>query len=170
VRRLLKDPSNLPHEADIRVGPETLHLVASAVYDEKKNYVGPMVSWEIVTKRVRATAEIDGRNSALNRSQGIIECEMDGTIITANELFLKMTDYTLDEVRGKPIGMFAREEDRVKPGFKEFWAKLNRGEVLSGEFQRVAKGDREVWMHISYNPILDQDGKPFKVVEYVGDI
>jgi len=170
VRRILKDPGNLPHAADIRVGPETLHLMASAVYDENKNYVGPMVSWEIVTQRVRATAEIDGRNSALNRSQGIIECEMDGTIITANDLFLNMTGYTLDEVKGKPIGMFAREEDRIKPAFKEFWAKLNRGEVLAGEFQRVAKGGREIWLHISYNPILDQDGKPFKVVEYVRDI
>jgi len=169
-RRILGDPKNLPHQAMIRLGDEYLNLLVSPIYDDNRTYLGPMVTWEVVTEKVRATAEIEGRNASLNRSQGIIECEMDGTIVTANEIFLKDTGYTLDEVKGKHIGMFATEEDRNKPAFKEFWAKLNRGEVQVGEFRRVAKGGREIWLHIAYNPIADENGKFFKVVEYVRDI
>jgi methyl-accepting chemotaxis protein len=169
-RRLLNDPKNLPRQADIRLGPETLNLMVSAMYDADKNYVGAMVSWDIITERVQAAADVNGQISAIKKSQAVIEFHMDGTILTANDNFLRTMGYSLDEIKGQHHRMFAEEGFGNSAEYREFWAKLNRGEYLAGEYKRVAKGGREVWLQASYNPIMDQNGKPFKVVKYATDI
>ena len=169
-RRLLADPKNLPHRADIRLGPETLNLIVSPIYDSAKTYMGAMVAWEIVTERVRSAADNAGQLAAISKAQAVIEFQMDGTVVTANENFLKTMGYTLDEIKGKQHSMFVDDVYRLSPEYKEFWAKLNRGEYQAGEFRRIGKGGKEVWIQASYNPILDADGKPFKVVKYATDI
>ena len=93
-RRLMSDPKNLPHKAEIRLGPETLSLSASAIYDDAQRYVGAMVAWEIVTERVTVAANASGQLAAIGKSQAVIEFEMEGTVITANENFLKVMGYT----------------------------------------------------------------------------
>lgn len=169
-RRLLLDPNNLPHRADIQLGEFTLDLLVTALLDEKGNYQGPMVTWDIVTEKRRLEKDVAGQLAAINKSQAVIEFELDGTIITANENFLNSMGYTLDEVRGRHHSMFVEPELRTSAEYKEFWARLNRGEYTTGEYKRIGKGGREVWIQGSYNPIVDQHGTPFKVVKYASDV
>ncbi|MBL0931443.1 MAG: PAS domain-containing methyl-accepting chemotaxis protein [Alphaproteobacteria bacterium] len=108
--------------------------------------------------------------SALDRSQAIIEFELDGTIITANENFLKAMGYSLDEVRGKHHSIFVAPAYAASPEYKDFWARLARGEFQQAQYPRVAKGGRKVWIEASYNPIVGRSGKPVKIVKFATDI
>ncbi|MEZ5785309.1 MAG: PAS domain-containing methyl-accepting chemotaxis protein [Xanthobacteraceae bacterium] len=108
--------------------------------------------------------------AALDRSQAIIEFKLDGTIITANDNFLKAMGYTLAEVQGQHHSMFVDPAYKNSAEYREFWAKLNRGEYQAAQFKRFGKGSKEVWIEASYNPILDRGGKPFKVVKFATDI
>jgi len=115
-------------------------------------------------------ADIEGQVTAIKRSQAVIEFEMDGTIITANDNFLGALDYSLAEVQGRHHRMFIEEVYAASPAYREFWDKLNRGEYIADEFKRIGKHGNEVWIQASYNAILDENGKPFKVVKYATDI
>jgi methyl-accepting chemotaxis protein len=123
-----------------------------------------------VTEQKLKNADYAGQISAISKSQAVIEFRMDGIVVTANENFLKTLGYTLDEIKGKHHSLFVDEDYRRSPEYKEFWAKLNRGEYVADEFKRIGKGGREVWIQASYNPILDLNGKPFKVVKYATDV
>ncbi|MHC4304492.1 MAG: methyl-accepting chemotaxis protein [Planctomycetota bacterium] len=123
-----------------------------------------------VTEQKRRNADFEGQIGAIQKSQGVIEFATDGTIITANDNFLNPMGYTLDEVRGKHHGIFVDDEYRRGPEYAEFWATLNRGEYVAAEFKRLGKGGREVWIQASYNPILDESGRPMKVVKYATDV
>ena len=103
--------------------------------------------------------------SAIDKHQGTIEFNMDGTIITLNDNFLNVLGYSLDEVKGKHHRMFCEESYSNSLEYKEFWEKLNRGEIESGEYKRVGKNGREVYMQATYNPIFDLNGKPIKVLK-----
>jgi methyl-accepting chemotaxis protein len=115
-------------------------------------------------------ADYAGQIAAIGRSFALIEFQLDGTITNANENFLKIMGYTLDEIKGKHHSMFVDEASRQTSEYRDFWAKLNRGEFQPGEYKRIGKGGREVWIQASYNPILDSNGKPFKVVKYATDV
>jgi methyl-accepting chemotaxis protein len=108
--------------------------------------------------------------AAISESQAVIEFDMDGTIITANENFLKALGYSLVEIKGKHHSLFVEASERDSAGYREFWTKLNRGEYQAAEYKRIGKGGKEVWIQASYNPILDADGKPFKVIKFATDI
>ena len=108
--------------------------------------------------------------TAINKSQAVIEFNMDGTILTANDKFLKAMGYTLAEIQGKHHSMFVRAGTRDSAPYRNLWASLNRGEYTSGEFKRVGKNGREVWIQGPYNPILDASGKPLKVIKFVSDV
>jgi methyl-accepting chemotaxis protein len=103
-------------------------------------------------------------------SQAVIEFNMDGTIIYANDNFLKTMGYTLDEIKGKHHSLFAEPDFARSREYKVFWEKLNRGEFEAEEYKRLGKGGKEVWIQASYNPIMDLNGQPFKVVKYATDI
>ena len=122
-----------------------------------------------VTGQKLLNADYAGQIAAVSKAQAVIEFHMDGTVLTANENFLKTLGYTLDEIKGKHHSLFVDEAYRRSPEYKEFWAKLNRGEYVADEFKRIGKGGKEVWIQASYNPILDLNGKPFKVVKYATD-
>ncbi len=111
-----------------------------------------------------------GKVAAISRAQAVIEFEMDGTIVAANQNFLDALGYTLAEIQGKPHGMFVTPADRDSAAYREFWAMLNRGEFQSAEYKRIGKGGKEVWILANYNPILDEEGKPFKVVKFATDV
>jgi len=123
-----------------------------------------------VTEQKLKNADYQGQIAAINKAQAVIEFHMDGTVITANENFLKTLGYSLDEIKGKHHSLFVDEEYRRSAAYKEFWAKLNRGEYDAAEYKRIGKGGKEVWIQASYNPILDLNGKPFKVVKFATDV
>ena len=95
---------------------------------------------------------------------------MDGTILSANQNFLDTVGYSLDEIKGRHHRMFVEPAYQNSPEYADFWARLNRGEYQAAEYKRLGKGGREVWIQASYNPILDLNGKPAKVIKYATDI
>lgn len=169
-RQLLADDKNLPYRTNIQVGNETLDLLAAAIYDNKHNYIGTMVTWSIVTEMLMLKQDAAGQINAIHKAQPVVEFNMDGTVLAANENFSQLMGYSLDEVKGKHHSMFVETKQRSTTAYKELWEKLNRGEYEAGEYKVVSKGGREIWIQASYNPIMDLQGKPFKVVSYATDV
>ena len=123
-----------------------------------------------VTEQKLRNADFEGQIEAVGKAQAVIEFNLDGTIITANDNFLNALGYTLGEVQGQHHRMFVEESFRASVEYRQFWEALNRGEYQAGEYKRIGKGGKEVWIQASYNPILDLNGKPFKVVKYATDV
>jgi methyl-accepting chemotaxis protein len=113
---------------------------------------------------------LEGQIAAINKSQAVIQFELDGRIIGANENFLATLGYSLEEVRGKHHSMFVDQAYRASDEYRRFWEKLARGEYDSAQYKRIGKGGREVWIQASYNPILDAHGKPVRVVKFATDV
>jgi methyl-accepting chemotaxis protein len=115
-------------------------------------------------------ADLRGQVKAIGRSQAVIEFGLDGTILHANENFLKAVGYSLEEIRGKHHRLFVDSQDRESSAYERFWKQLAVGEYQAGQFRRFTKDGREIWLQASYNPIFDGRGKPFKVVKYCSDV
>ncbi len=111
-----------------------------------------------------------GKLASIEKSQAVIEFNLDGTIITANSNFQAATGYSIQEVKGKHHSMFMLDRDRNSPAYASFWEKLACGESVSGDFQRVGKGGKEIWIRASYNPIFNSAGKPYKVVKFATEV
>ena len=107
--------------------------------------------------------------AALNKSQAIIEFDLEGKILEANENFCQALGYTLSEIKGKYHSMFVDPKVAETSEYREFWAKLGRGEFERRQYKRIGKGGREVWIEGSYNPVM-RGGKPYKVVKFATDI
>jgi methyl-accepting chemotaxis protein len=168
-RRML-DALTGSHKVTIVVGGRTFDLIATAVFDsDSRARIGTVVEWSDASLRL-LNLDYAANTAAILRSQAVVEFKMDGTIMTANDNFLKPMGYTLDEIKGKHHSMFVDEAYRQSGEYREFWAKLNRGEYQTGEFKRVGKGGKDVWIQASYNPVFDANGKPVKVVKYATDI
>jgi methyl-accepting chemotaxis protein len=123
-----------------------------------------------ITEQKLQNADYASQIAAIGKSQAVIEFNMDGTIITANDNFLRVVGYTLAEIKGKHHSLFVAPSERDSAAYREFWASLNRGQYQTAEYKRVGKGGKEVYIQASYNPILDLNGKPFKVVKYAADV
>lgn len=108
--------------------------------------------------------------TSLDRLQLRVEFTPDGVMLDANDNFLDGMGYSLAEVKGQHHRMFVSEETRNSHAYQEMWQKLARGEPVSGDFQRLAKGGREVWIQGSYCPILDDSGKVVSVMKYAVDV
>jgi len=111
-------------------------------------------------KTTMTLSDLTAVYQALNRVQAIIEFDLDGTIINANENFLGMFGYNLDEIVGQHHRIFCDPGYVESPAYGEFWRKLGQGEYDAAEFKRLTKGGEEIWLQASYNPGFDQDGKP----------
>jgi len=114
--------------------------------------------------------DLEGQVAAIGKSNAVIEFTLEGRIVNANENFLKLMGYTLEEIKGQQHSMFAEPAYRASDEYRRFWEKLGRGEYDAGQYKRLGKDGREVWILASYNPILDDAGKPFKVVKYATDV
>ena len=123
-----------------------------------------------VQKTMPASGDMLAIYQALDRVQAIIEFELDGTVVSANENFLGLFGYEVNEVIGKHHRMFCDPAYVESDAYAEFWKKLGRGEFQMAEFKRLAKGGREIWLQASYNPVLDKDGKPVRVVKFATDV
>ncbi len=168
--RLLADPSRLPHRAEVRMGPLTFALCVNAAYDENGVCDGFVFEWSDVTELRELTANAKGQIDAISKAQAVVEFTLEGRIITANENFLKVMGYSLDEIKGQSANMFADQGAHQNSDYRHLWEKLARGEYEAGQYKRISKGGREIWLQASYNPILDLNGRPMKVVEYATDI
>ena len=111
-----------------------------------------------------------GQLQALHRSQSIIEFGLDGTILSANQNFLDAMGYGLDEIRGRHHRMFVDPAQRESAEYRDFWTRLGNGEYQTGEYLRLGKNDRKVYIQASYNPIVDHDGRPLKIVKFATDL
>ncbi len=167
-RRLLSGLKQL-HRATIKLGGRNFDLAAIPLQDKSGRPAGYAVEWADASLRLR-NHELGAIVDAAGRSQAMIEFNMDGSIITANENFLRTVGYSLAEIKGKHHSMFVEPAYRDSAAYREFWAKLNRGEYDAAEYKRIGKGGKEVWILASYNPILDSHGKPYKVVKFATDV
>ena len=114
--------------------------------------------------------ELKGQVAALDKSQAVIEFTPQGEILRANSNFLQAVGYTLDEIRGRHHSIFVTPDYRQSSDYQRFWEKLGRGEYDTGQYKRIGKGGREIWIQASYNPILRPDGSLIKVIKYATDI
>ncbi len=140
------------------------------ILNAKGEAVGVIKFATDITAQKIQSMEDTGKIAAMDRAQAVIEFNMDGTIVTANDNFLGAMGYSLAEIQGKHHGMFVTPDDRGSAAYREFWAKLNRGEFEAAEYKRIGKGGKEVWILATYNPILNEAGKPFKVVKFATDV
>ena len=124
---------------------------------------------DITAEKMR-NAEYQGQIAAIDKAQAVISFELDGTIIEANANFLGSVGYSLDEIRGRHHSMFVEPAHRDGADYRAFWDSLRQGRFQAGEYKRIGKGGREIWIQASYNPILDTSGRPFKVVKFATDI
>lgn len=114
--------------------------------------------------------ELSAVSAALNRVQAVIEFDLQGTVLHANDNFLAVLGYTLEEVRGKHHRMFCDPDYVRSDAYRQFWERLGRGEFDRGEYRRIGRGGREIWINASYNPVLGADGRPYKVIKFATDI
>lgn len=117
-----------------------------------------------------ADQDLAGYVAAISRSQAIIEFDLDGIILTANENFLGLMGYRLDEVAGQHHRLFVDQEEVGAADYQVFWDRLRRGEGQAGEFRRIGRDGRDVWIQATYSPVLDAQGRPVKVVKLASDV
>jgi len=149
-------------------------LWIQAVYAPVKDEMGRVqkiikIATDITQTKLRA-ADFEGQLQAVSKAQAVIEFSLDGRVLSANENFLKTLGYSLNEVQGQHHGLFVDPSYRNSIEYRMFWEKLGRGEFDAGQYKRIGKGGREIWIQATYNPILDISGKPYKVVKYATDI
>lgn len=123
-----------------------------------------------VTARRNHTADLESQIAALHKSQAVISFALDGTILDANPNFLKTMGYTLEEIKGKHHRIFVSPDQVASADYAKFWERLRAGQYQQAQYKRIGKGGREVWIEASYNPVLDADGKPVKVVKFATDV
>lgn len=115
-------------------------------------------------------SDVEGQISAISKVMGVIEFDLKGNITNVNPNFATVTGYSTQEMIGNHHSMFVEATYKNSPEYRQFWEKLARGEADNGQYKRVGKGGKEIWLQASYNPIFDASGKPFKVVKYATDI
>lgn len=124
---------------------------------------------DITAQKIR-NADFREQIAAINKAQAVVEFDLDGHVRNANENFLKTMGYTLEEIRGLHHRMFVEPAVAASAEYSAFWDNLRKGIFDARVYKRVAKGGREVWIQASYNPIMDDEGRPMKVVKYASDI
>jgi PAS domain S-box-containing protein len=156
----------------------SLYYVDTFIKAEFDNETGELLGFtsirQDVTELKRKETEIRNRMNAINKSNAVIEFDLNGKIIFANKLFCNTMEYSESELVGRYHKIFVGEEflfsnSRSKE-YKEFWKKLKSGEFVSGEFERTTKSGRNIWLQASYNPIVDDSGNVYKIMKIATDI
>ncbi len=119
-----------------------------------------------LTRTIEASREHENLIGALVRSTAVIEFDLNGNVLTANERFLSGMGYTLAQIQGKNHRMFCTPEDANSADYQAFWKRLNAGEFVAERFKRIDSHGRVVWLEASYNPVVDANNKLYKVVKF----
>jgi len=142
----------------------------SPVRDENgKVYKVVKIASDVTAAKLEAASWF-GQVQAIGKAQAVVEFDMDGRVLSANDNFLALSGYAQHEIHGQHHDMFVDPSERDPQSGRHLWERMARGEYESGRFRRMAKGGRELWVQASYNAILDLNGKPYKVVQYATDI
>ncbi|HTU67093.1 MAG TPA: methyl-accepting chemotaxis protein [Steroidobacteraceae bacterium] len=165
MRKLGADPADAADVAR-RVADGDLEFEIPAGHHDDVSMMGALR--QMKASLLHSKLDYQGQINAIAKVQGVVECTPDGEILNANDIFLKMLGWSLEDVKGKNHSMFLDADARNAS--HELWQALKRGESRQGEFRQVSRDGREVWMQGVYNPINDVDGKPFKVVAYLNDV
>jgi methyl-accepting chemotaxis protein len=157
-----------------RIGKDGRDVWIQASYNPVKNARGHIVkvvkqATDITAEKLKA-AETKGIVDAILRGQAVIEFTPDGTIITANDNFLRTMGYRLHEIQGQKHRMFVDAAYAQSKEYQEFWGRLRAGDYLTGEFKRTGKDGKDVWLNASYNPVFDPDGKIMKIIKFATEI
>ena len=136
----------------------------------KRNKSAAKVAARKAPAKAGAVAELQAQVTAIGRSLALVEYGLDGTILTANENYLKLVGYTLEELRGRNIQMLLDPAQLRKDGLHSNLERLARGEHFTGLQKRIAKGGREIWVQASVNPIFDASGKVSRAITYAWDV
>lgn len=147
-----------------------LQAIYNPIFDATGKPVKVMKFAAVVTEERRLQAEHQGQIAAIHNAHCVISFELDGTIIDANENFLNAAGYRFGEVRGRHHSMFVTDDDAQGEEYRAFWNDLAAGCHRAGEYKRIGKDGRELWLQATYNPILDMNGRPFKIVKYATDV
>ncbi|NWB98301.1 PAS domain-containing methyl-accepting chemotaxis protein [Pseudomonas gingeri] len=140
------------------------------IKDDRGN-VSKVVKYALdITARVQEEHETNGKLQAIDRAMATIEFNPDGSVIAANQNFLRLMGYTLAEIQGKHHRMFCKPATANSSEYQDFWRRLNQGEFFNGQFERVGKRGQTLWVEASYNPVYDASGKLCKVVKFASDI
>ncbi|SQF99198.1 putative MCP-type signal transduction protein [Paucimonas lemoignei] len=123
-----------------------------------------------VTEKVALEALTRGKVAALNRAMAVIEFDLAGNILFANDNFLHTMGYGLSDLKGKHHRLFCEPSLVNSSEYSDFWRRLNAGEFFSGQFKRIGKNGRVVWLEATYNPVYDADGKLSKVIKFASNI
>lgn len=115
-------------------------------------------------------SEVEGMIAAINRVQAVIEFDLQGNILKANDNFLKIMGYRLDEIQGHHHSMFCEESFVDSDEYHDFWERLRQGQFNQAIYKRIGNHGREVWLSASYNPIFNGSGNPVKVIKFATDI
>jgi methyl-accepting chemotaxis protein len=124
---------------------------------------------ELAARKAEVT-EYKGLNAALERSMAVVEFDLNGKVLRANDNFMKTMGYSADQLANKSHRDFCLPALTSSPAYSEFWADLRAGKFVSGTFKRVGSNGKTVWLEASYNPVLDERGKVLKVVKYALDV
>lgn len=143
-----------------------LRAIVQPVKDTKNRVMYISVYASDLTRTIETSREHENIIAALQRSTAVIEFNLDGTVLTANDRFLKSMGYTLAQIQGKHHRLFCEPAEYNSQAYKSFWEKLNRGEFIADRFKRVDHYGKAVWLEASYNPIIDAYGKLYKVVKF----
>jgi methyl-accepting chemotaxis protein len=157
-----------------RITKDGREVWIQAVYAPVKDEAGRVakivkIATDVTAARLQA-ADHAGQIQAVSKSQAVIEFTLDGKVLTANDNFLSVLGYSLGEIKGQHHSLFVEPSERTSAEYRLFWDKLGRGEFDAGQYKRIGKGGKEIWIQASYNPIFDVSGKPFKVVKYASDV
>ncbi|MBN8195098.1 MULTISPECIES: PAS domain-containing methyl-accepting chemotaxis protein [Thalassospira] len=147
-----------------------LESTYNPIFDDKGKVLKIVKFASDITERRNERALLQSVFEAISASQAVIEFDLQGHILKANENFLTVMGYSMDEIRGKHHSMFVEGDYGKSSEYKAFWQNLNQGKFQAGQFKRVGKGGREIWIEASYNPVLDAVGKPIKVIKFATDI
>ena len=150
--------------------PVWIQASYNPVFDSAGEPVGVVKFAIDVTQQKLDAADANSRLQALSRSQAVIEFDLNGRILTANENFLATLGYDLEEIVGRHHRMFCDPDFAQSDAYAQFWRDLAAGKFKSGEYRRIGKGGADVWIRATYNPVFDIEGRPCKIVKYAVDL
>ncbi len=166
IRALLAEPGRLPHRAEIDLGALAFLLSIHARRDRLGRPSGFLLEWTDVTELRDQRA----REQAIDRVRAVIEFGLDGTILSANEIFQRMVGCSAAELRGRNDRDFVPADERDGADYRQFWERLRRGEPNAGPFRRMTQSGATLWLQANYNPVLNRRGQPVKIITYATDI